>query len=306
MRVCPALSTRNLLNAHYRNSVTDSGGTHRRTSAHAVAHLGFRRQSRHGFTLIELLVVISIIALLIALLLPALQAARTTARRVACQSNLRQTTLGVFHYAQDYDGYAPDYRSWPRSGGRTPSQAFAWRGALALQIRQSPDFLGRTMVIPEYWSTMDKLICPKRPPHPESTRSASFNYDATLVDYDWDTGSNNWILTSYPLKVYRAYWDDHWAQRNVPDANVAYRIGDSGDTIQNALLVDMTRPRAGGSNAGIATYHDRGTPFSIEDGSVHWEQISDPWELTRSSTSVVKWRNIYRNLRLDNRDRRWQ
>lgn len=57
--------------------------------------------SRRGFTLIELLVVISIIALLIAILLPALGSARTAARQVACQSNLRQIGIAYVAYQND-------------------------------------------------------------------------------------------------------------------------------------------------------------------------------------------------------------
>jgi prepilin-type processing-associated H-X9-DG protein len=54
--------------------------------------------------LIELLVVIAVIAMLLAILLPALNKARQVAKRLACQSNLRQITLAWHMYLDDYDG----------------------------------------------------------------------------------------------------------------------------------------------------------------------------------------------------------
>lgn len=60
-----------------------------------------------GFTLIELLIVISIIALLAAILFPVFARARESARRAACQSNLKQIGMGVMQYTQDYDEMYP-------------------------------------------------------------------------------------------------------------------------------------------------------------------------------------------------------
>jgi len=59
---------------------------------------------RNAFTLIEILVVISIIALLLAILLPALSRVREQTKRVVCSSQLRQQTLGMVCYTENYDG----------------------------------------------------------------------------------------------------------------------------------------------------------------------------------------------------------
>ncbi len=63
-----------------------------------------RRSARQGFTLIELLVVISVIALLIGLLLPALARARAAARATRCMGNLRNISVGLETYSQQWNG----------------------------------------------------------------------------------------------------------------------------------------------------------------------------------------------------------
>jgi prepilin-type N-terminal cleavage/methylation domain-containing protein/prepilin-type processing-associated H-X9-DG protein len=65
------------------------------------------RGHHSGFTLIELLVVIAIIAILAAILFPVFARAREKARQSACLSNVKQTTLAVVMYAQDYDEALP-------------------------------------------------------------------------------------------------------------------------------------------------------------------------------------------------------
>jgi prepilin-type N-terminal cleavage/methylation domain-containing protein/prepilin-type processing-associated H-X9-DG protein len=64
---------------------------------------------RRGFTLIELLVVIAIIAILAAILFPVFAQAREAARKTSCLSNLKQLSLGMMMYVQDYDELFPNW-----------------------------------------------------------------------------------------------------------------------------------------------------------------------------------------------------
>ena len=67
---------------------------------------------RHGFTLIELLVVIAIIAILAAILFPVFAKAREKARQTSCLNNIKQLTLGMLQYVQDYDETFPTSGVW--------------------------------------------------------------------------------------------------------------------------------------------------------------------------------------------------
>ena len=72
------------------------------------------RTRRHsfGFTLIELLVVIAIIAVLAAILFPVFAQAREKARQSSCMNNLRQLSLAMVMYAQDYSNAYPPANGW--------------------------------------------------------------------------------------------------------------------------------------------------------------------------------------------------
>jgi prepilin-type N-terminal cleavage/methylation domain-containing protein/prepilin-type processing-associated H-X9-DG protein len=59
-------------------------------------------RSSRGFTLIELLMVITIISLLIALILPALDQSRQMAKQLRCNANLKQISLAMAVYRNDF------------------------------------------------------------------------------------------------------------------------------------------------------------------------------------------------------------
>jgi len=71
-----------------------------RLSSDGFKKMKIRMVQRRAFTLNELLVVFAIIGVLLSVTLPAVQAAREAARRLYCQSNIRQigTALQSFRY----------------------------------------------------------------------------------------------------------------------------------------------------------------------------------------------------------------
>jgi prepilin-type N-terminal cleavage/methylation domain-containing protein/prepilin-type processing-associated H-X9-DG protein len=94
---------------------------------------------RAGLTLIELLVVIAIIAILAAILFPVFARARQMARQTSCLSNVKQLSLAIDMYTEDYDEVLIPSRQW--SGGTPTPATLIWPAYLAPYARDTQIFI---------------------------------------------------------------------------------------------------------------------------------------------------------------------
>lgn len=93
------------------------------------------KSKRRAFTLVELLVVIAIIGVIISLLVPAVQASRESARRTACQNNLRQIGIGLRHFETVTRKWPPG-RKWSGPRDLPTTFSLAWSSFLLNYIEE--------------------------------------------------------------------------------------------------------------------------------------------------------------------------
>ena len=129
-----------------------TGVGRRPDSRRASAKIAHRVRFSYGFTLVELLVVIAIIGILVALLLPAIQAAREAARRTACQSNMKQISLGTLNYENQTKHLPPS--KWVESLSPTKGVAHTTLSYLLAYVEETT--LADQWSFKESWNSTTK------------------------------------------------------------------------------------------------------------------------------------------------------
>jgi prepilin-type N-terminal cleavage/methylation domain-containing protein/prepilin-type processing-associated H-X9-DG protein len=210
------------------------------------------------FTLIELLVVIAIIAILASMLLPALGMAKSTAKTIACASNLKQIGLVFSQYVNDHDSYLPTSQGLTLGGGSVRAN-LGWHSITTFQrdyFRMTTDkvddeyqgFLvcpGRNRANPK---NNDGSICTKtihygmsyyHSPYNLSRNNAdlaadrqTINQKFTKANYPrpvstiWvcDTGHSGWNFTAAITHIRERVGNNHQGGPNIlyMDAHAAY------------------------------------------------------------------------------------
>lgn len=255
---------------------------------------------RRGFTLIELLVVIAIIAILAAILFPVFAQARASARKISCTSNLKQLSVAVLMYCQDYDETFPMVtgQNMPVAPG-SPFDGQAW-------VQNDIVFL-----IQPYVKNFQVFFCPDRQKKVNQAGDlcspSPTNQDVWGYGYNWSSGYG-YGLTDNSHDLW--HQGDGCVLTQIADGSLPGRaiagvsfpaqfaiLGDTGDTPRQTLNTATYDPRCGagyeGGNADLPTgaRHQGGNNFAFADGHAKFFKVNltyvDPYNLGVTTPAVL-------------------
>jgi prepilin-type N-terminal cleavage/methylation domain-containing protein/prepilin-type processing-associated H-X9-DG protein len=211
-----------------------------------------------GFTLIELLVVIAIIAILAAILFPVFARARENARRSSCMSNLKQLSLGIMQYTQDYDEKLPGF--WKNDGGTVTWATLVQPYAKSTQLYVCPDGVSYPLTSPQYISYGYSTI---------------LGGDATSISLAAINNTSETVMIA-----------DDWGHQPSPNDQTGWYYMYPPSTL-NAVAPTGTSwwektPNTVAFKGSLTQQHFDGANIAYVDGHVKWSKLPGP--LTNDNT----------------------
>jgi prepilin-type N-terminal cleavage/methylation domain-containing protein len=251
-------------------------------------------RNRKGFTLIELLVTIAVISLLIGLLLPAVQSARESARRITCQNNLKQLSMGVLQAESTYGRFPSNGWGWKWMGdpdrGYGKRQTGGWIYQILPYIDQAalqdigagdPPPLKRLRLGDLTQKSFPLVRCPTRPADITCPRdpviewwNAELRNNLARTDYAGNAGDLFTGIKDGPSSLSegdsKAYaWPDNTNVTGILFQRSEIRTGDITDGMSNTYLLGEKCAGKG----SYSQYGDQGFDQSFLAG--------DDWDLVR-------------------------
>jgi prepilin-type N-terminal cleavage/methylation domain-containing protein/prepilin-type processing-associated H-X9-DG protein len=272
---------------------------------------------RNGFTLIELLVVIAIIAILIALLVPAVQKVREASARTSCQNNLKQLSVAMLGYHDNFKFFAHGYYLvFTNSVGNWGASVSILPYVEQVGLHKTLNPVNPLGEIPPVNATtqtpLSVFVCPSDNTGPQNANAN--NYARSNYPVSAQIGGIYNTLTNVITKIRIAdvldgtsntiMYGEREARRNL----AAVWIGRVA-AITDAMAIGradlpMNTPFAGGGDANCTRHawtslHPGGANFAFCDGGVRFLQdsIESHVGFTQSCPGVVNTANfVYQNL----------
>jgi prepilin-type N-terminal cleavage/methylation domain-containing protein/prepilin-type processing-associated H-X9-DG protein len=214
---------------------------------------------RKGFTLIELLVVIAIIAILAAILFPVFARAREKARATSCLSNVKQLTLGIKMYNQDYDEML-----------------------IPGNIGTALGVLPWTRLVEPYVKNAQITRCPS-----DKTRDPGYHFNCS-PGFAWTFGGTYIDIARIALPAETLIIAD--GERNGYLSNPTYPVMGKPGWAANAWGCAPNLP-----GCRVDERHNGGANFGFIDGHAKWlrHEATKPWDDLGSMWGVTNSRVLY-------------